>query len=123
MKPTKIRSILNSADYTYTKEEERFWEVEKKLDELRPTIPWYERKVTYSESGGGTEYRHETPLTIHNWGKKVPHISPWETNEDMLLVDSTYLSDFYGQTKIMSEETQLITDAQVDFTKYSHYKN
>lgn len=121
LKPTKIRSILNSADYTYNKEEERSWKVEEKLDEIRPTIPWYEREVSYSESGGGTEYKHETPYAIHNWGKMVPHVSPWKTNEDMLLVDSTYLSDFYGKTQIISEETELVTDGLVDFDKYSHY--
>lgn len=118
LKPTKIRSILNSADYSYTREEERSWKVEEPLDKIRPTIPWYERDVSYSISGGGTEYKHEESIDIHNWGKMVPHVDPWETNENMLLIDSTYLSDFYGKTKMVTEETELVTDGIVDFDKY-----
>ncbi len=53
----------------------------------------------------------------------TPKVSPWDTNEDMLLVNSTYLSDFYGQTQIITTESVLNTTGQVDFNSYSYYKN
>lgn len=102
LKPVKIRSLLNSANYTYTKTEEREEEVDTKLNEARANAKWQKREIYDGSSFFGTEYKKEIIVTITNHGEMTASLQPFETNEVMKLSTLTYLTDFYGQTELLT---------------------
>lgn len=104
LKPVKVRSVLNSADYEYEKEEERVTNVDEMLAEARNSSHWEQREVFVAGQSAGYEYQKVSQISFTNWGKVTAEVEPWETNTNMQLDTKTYLEDFYGQTELLTEE-------------------
>lgn len=121
LRPTKVRSILNSVDYEYTKtttEAKDRSDIEILVSDERDKVKWERRAIYYTpidEDGKideadkrirGYEYRKTSNSRFTTGEKITSRIKPWDTNEDMYINTDTYLEDLYGQQELITTDSR-----------------